>query len=133
MAEQIGTDDVVLICEPATMGDLAFIESMLESAGISYSTAGEKGKPVTRPQLYVARRDADDVRALLAELNNDSEIGESLDVPAFTPPAPLGQPSEYPGGFDPPSFGAHVLRVILFVVVVFAAIAALMFLLSRLS
>jgi len=115
------------------MGDLAFIESMLESAGISYSTAGEKGKPVTRPQLYVARRDADDVRALLAELNNDSEIGESLDVPAFTPPAPLGQPSEYSGGFDPPSFGAHVLRVILFVVVVFAAIAALMFLLSRLS
>ncbi|MCL2654723.1 MAG: DUF2007 domain-containing protein [Coriobacteriia bacterium] len=130
-----------MVYEPSSETDLSFVKSMLQSANIPFSVASEEaGISYGRPRLYVAQRDADDARALIAEIRKadqeewaDPEEREEPEVPSFCAPAPLGQPSEFSGGFDPPSFGAHVLRVILFVVLVFLAIAALMFLLSKLD
>jgi len=139
-AEWVEVDDAVTAYVPSCETDLAFVKSMLQSADIPFSVAGEEaGVHYGGPQLYVARKDADNARELLTELRKkdqeewaDPEDREEPEVPSFSPP-PLEQPPEPEDGLELSGFSRHVLRLILSIVIFFLAIAALMFLASKLG
>jgi hypothetical protein len=66
--------DLVTVYIPDKWEGLAIAKSLLDSAGIRYLAKGEAGRegPVL---LQVAREDAEEARALLAELDEDVPPG----------------------------------------------------------
>ncbi|MCL2882785.1 MAG: hypothetical protein FWF45_07930 [Coriobacteriia bacterium] len=142
MDEWVDPDDAVMVYQPSGLSgeaDLAFVESMLQSAKIPYSVTGEQeGAHFGRPQLYVAKHDVDDTCQLLADLHKnglnewiDPEDRLDLEVPSVSSLPPLEQPQEPESSFASSSLSGHVFKVILFVVAVFAAITALIYFASR--
>lgn len=109
--EEITTklDDPVVVFTPSSKADIDMVSSMLQSANIPFVVV-EPGFYGSTPQLFVSRRNVDDVRALIASIEKSEETEEGLSAdpdfysevgmdfdPALqpSPSAPLMQLSDY--------------------------------------
>jgi len=140
------THEPVVVFATSRDDDMALAKSMLQSADIPFFTRNEMtadllgwgriggGNLVTGPmEILVARRDGESAYELLAGLREGSDGGKH--ETASSAPSQVLVPPEQPvnpeGSLSSSGFSWRVFRMVLFVVIVFLGIAALVFLISR--